>query len=128
MNKKMSLMSIVGILVGALIGAGLVYYFQGQFPIEVLAGAAIAAILLIIYQIIKQSRKKNNIPEVDERVSHNMFRFLSICSHLAVLLLTLCITGYTAIGRDAIPLLPLWIIIFVYIWVSGIGLFVIKRR
>lgn len=128
MNKKISFINIVGILVGALIGAGLVYYFQGQFPIEVLAGAAIAAILLIIYQIIKQSRKKNNIPEVDERVSHNMFRFLSICSHLAVLLLALCITGYTAIGRDAIPLLPLWIIILLYIWVSGIGLFVIKRR
>lgn|SRR5699024_5025603 len=128
MNKKMPFILIGGILVGALIGAVLVYYFQGQFPIEVIAGAATGAILLIIYQVIKQSGKKNNIPEVDERVSNNMFRFLSICSHLAVLLLALFITAYTAIGREAVPLFPLWIIIFLYISASGIGLFIIKRR
>lgn len=128
MTKKRSLMLISGTLIGAFITSILVYFFQGEFPVEVLAGATIAAILLITYQIIKHSRKKHRIPEVDERVSGNMFRFLAICSHIGVLALALFISGYTAVGHETIPLFPLWIILFIYLGTVGIGIWIVKRR
>lgn len=70
---------IVCTFTGAVLSSFLVYYFQGEFPYEVFTGGFIAAIILTVIQVVKQRRKKNNLPEADERVIHNVFRFFFIC-------------------------------------------------
>lgn len=78
-------------LIGSILGSFLIYYFQGEFPYEVLNGGLIATIILTVVEVIKQKRKKNNLPEVDERVIRNIFRFFTYLSHifLGLLFITL---------------------------------------
>ncbi|WP_404996836.1 hypothetical protein [Caldifermentibacillus hisashii] len=66
-------------LIGIVLGSFLAYFFQGEFPYDVFAGGLVATIILTIIQVIKQKRKKDNLPEADERVIHNVFRFFCIC-------------------------------------------------
>ncbi|MGM8366381.1 hypothetical protein ACLIBG_13010 [Virgibacillus sp. W0181] len=119
---------IIGTLIGAGLGALLVYLFQGEFPYEVLAGGLAAAIILTIIQLVKQKRKKDNMPEADERVIHNVSRFFAYASHIALAVLFLGIAVFTLLGYESIPILYLWILFFAYIWIAGIGGIVTKRR
>lgn len=67
---------IIGSLVGCVLGSSLYYFFQGgEFPYEVLLGGLTGAIILAVFAFIKYKRKKDNTPEADERVKHNIFRF-----------------------------------------------------
>ncbi|MUV37835.1 hypothetical protein JNUCC1_01641 [Lentibacillus sp. JNUCC-1] len=119
---------IICTLIGTALGSFLVYLFQGEFPYEVMAGGLAAAIILTIIQLVKHKRKKDNLPEADERVIHNVFRFLAFASHITLAVLFIGLAVFTLLGYDAIPMLYLWILFFVYIWVAGIGGLVIKRR
>ncbi|WP_052360593.1 hypothetical protein [Oceanobacillus manasiensis] len=113
---------------GGILGAVLVYLFSGEFPYEVVLGSLVGAVLLVIIEVIKKKRKKDNVPEADERVAHNVFRFFAFSSHLFLAVLFIGMTIFTLIGSDNIPLLYLWIFFFAYIWITGIGSFIAKRR
>ena len=115
-------------LIGAVLGSFLFYSFQGEFPYEVLMGGIAATIILTILQLIKQKRKKDNLPEADERVIHNMFRFFSFASHITLAILFISLGVFTLLGNESISLLYLWIFFFAYIWIVGIGTLIIKVR
>lgn len=59
--------------IGILLGSFLIYIFQGEFPYQVLIGGLLATLILIVIEVIKQKRKKDNVPEADERVIRNVF-------------------------------------------------------
>uniref|UniRef100_UPI00344F15F9 hypothetical protein n=1 Tax=Carnobacterium sp. TaxID=48221 RepID=UPI00344F15F9 len=115
-------------LLGAILGSFLIYYFQGEFSYEVLSGGLIAAIILTLIEVIKQKRKKNNLPEVDERVAKNIFRFFAYTSHGFLSILFISLGVFTLLGNESISIFYLWIIFFSYIWIVGIGALIIKRK
>lgn len=115
-------------LIGAILGSFLIYYFQGEFPYEVLNGGLIATIILTVVEVIKQKRKKNNLPEVDERVIRNIFRFFTYLSHIFLGLLFITLGIFTLLGIESISIFYLWLFFISYIWISGIGSFIIMRK
>ncbi|MEK4948073.1 MULTISPECIES: hypothetical protein [Carnobacterium] len=115
-------------LIGSILGSFLIYYFQGEFPYEVLNGGLIATIILTVVEVIKQKRKKNNLPEVDERVIRNIFRFFTYLSHIFLGLLFITLGIFTLLGIESISIFYLWLFFISYIWISGIGSFIIMRK
>lgn len=113
---------------GAVLGSFLVYFFQGEFPYEVLTAGLIVAVILTIIEVIKQKRKRDNLPEADERVIRNVFRFFAYASHLFLAILFIALAVFTFLGNESISIFYLWIFFFSYIWIVGIGVFFIKRR
>jgi uncharacterized membrane protein YfcA len=115
-------------LIGAVLGSFLFYFFQGEFPYEVLTGGLVATVILTVIQVIKQKRKKDNLPEADERVIRNVFRFFSYASHISLATLFIALAVFTLLGDESISIFYLWIFFFSYIWIVGIGAFIVKRR
>src|SRR5699024_5674602 len=105
----------------------LVYLFKDEFPYEVLVGALVAALVLILIEVIKRRQKKDNIPEADERVVRNVFRFFAYTSHIFLAVLFIALSVVTLLGSEAISILYLWIFAFSYIWIVGIGGLIIKK-
>lgn len=114
--------------IGAVLGSFLAYIFQGEFPYEVLTGGLVATIILTVIQVIKQKRKRDNLPEADERVIHNVFRFFAYTSHISLAILFVALAVFTLLGNESISILYLWLFFFAYIWIVGIGALIIKRR
>lgn len=115
-------------LLGAILGSFLVYYFQGTFPYEVLVAGLIAALFLTIIQVIKQKQKKDTVPETDERVVKNIFRFFAYTSHGFLSILFIALGVFTLLGNESISIFYLWILFFSYTWIVGIGALIIKRK
>lgn len=115
-------------LMGAVLGSFLFYFFMGEFPYEVLVGGVIAAIVLTVIEMIKRGRKKDNVPEADERVIRNVFRFFAYTSHIFLAILFIALSIFTLLGSESISIFYLWIFAFSYIWIAGIGALIIKRK
>lgn len=113
---------------GTVLGSFLVYLFQGEFPYEVFTGGLVAAVILTTIEVIKQKRKKDYLPEADERVIRNSFRFFAYGSHVFLAILFIALGVFTLLGNESISIYYLWIFFFLYIWIVGIGALIIKRR
>ncbi|MBN3346494.1 hypothetical protein CF050_06280 [Clostridium botulinum] len=114
--------------IGAVLGSFLGYFFQGEFPYEVLTGGLVATIILTVIEVVKQKRKKDNLPEADERIIHNVFRFFAYVSYIFLATLFVALAVFTLLGNESISILYLWIFFFSYIWIVRIGALIIKRR
>ncbi|GEM01150.1 hypothetical protein SAMN05421839_10870 [Halolactibacillus halophilus] len=62
LEKWVPFFNIFCTFMGALLGSFLIYFFQGEFPYEVLTAGLIATIILAIAEVIKQKRKKDKLP------------------------------------------------------------------
>lgn len=113
---------------GALIGSGIIYYLQGEVPYEVVAGFIAVAVIMTIFQMLKSRLKKGNLPEVDERVAKNVSKLFAYSSHITLGLVILGVAVVTAFGNEVISVSYLWLLFFLYIWIVGIGTFILKRR
>src|SRR5690625_2609066 len=103
------------------------YYIDGDFPMEVWTSGAVVVAGFTIYEIIKQGRKKSDLPEADERTIWNMSRFFAFLSHTYIAILFVSLGVFFMMGMESIPLLYVWLFMFYYIWVAGIGILIIKR-
>ena len=113
---------------GAVLGTYLIYIFQGEFYYQVLKGGLISTIILIVIEVIKRRLKKNKLPEMDERVVRNVLRFLACTSHISLFILFIALGVFTLLEKESISILYLWIFLFSYIWIAGIGVLIVKRR
>ena len=127
-EKWMPFFIIMCTFIGSVLGSLLFYFFQGEFPYEVLFSGLLAAVILTIIHVIKQRRKNNNLPEADERVIQNMFRFFAYVSHIFLAILFIALPIFTLLGNESISILYIWIFFFAYIWTLGIGTLLVKRR
>lgn len=93
-----------------------------------LQAGLIVSVILTLIEVIKQKRKKDNLPEADERVIRNVFRFFAYTSHIFLAILFIALGVFTLLENDSISIFYLWIFFFSYIWIVGIGTFIIKRR
>lgn len=111
----------LGSLLGLFIGS-IVY---GEFLNGPFIGFTFIYILFIAMHIIK--RKKNHVPDMDERIARNLFRFIAYASHisLAIIFISVIILGLS--GEESIPLVYLFGFFIAYLWAVGIGTFIIKR-
>lgn len=114
--------------IGAVIGSFLVYIFQGEFPFIVLISGFLAAIFLVILEVIKQKYKNKNLPEADERVTRNIFHFFAYVSHISLAIIFISLGIFTLLGNESFPILYLWIFFFSYIWIVGLGALIVKKR
>ena len=128
LEKWVPYFMIAFITIGALIGSAVIYYLQGDVPYEVIAGFVVASLMLTIIQMVKQKFKKNRLPEVDERVAKNVSKFFAYSSHITLGLVVVGLAVVTAMGDEAISIYYLWVLFFLYLWVVGIGTFILKRR
>ncbi|MCG1008944.1 hypothetical protein J4760_02630 [Salinicoccus sp. ID82-1] len=119
---------IIGGLIGTILGSLLAYFFQGEFPYDVLAGGLFASTILTVIQIIRMKSKKDNVPEADERVARNIARYFLYTSHIFLAILFIALAVFTLLDYEALPILYLWIFFFAYIGLSGIGGLIVKRR
>ena len=126
-EKWMTFFIITCTFIGAVLGTILLYIFQGELRYEIIIGALISGIILMVIEVIKRKVRKGNIPEADERVIHNIFKFFAYTSHIFLAILFLALGAFTLLGRDSIPMIYLWILFFAYIWIAGIGGVIIKK-
>src|SRR5699024_6326562 len=127
-KKWSSLFIVITGFIGDVLGSFLVYFIEGEFPFEVLAGSFTMMIILGLFIVIKEKRKKDQLRGTDERVIHNVFRFFEYISHIFIIFLFIGIAIFSLIGFESIPMLYLWIFFFNDIWVAGIGGMITKRR
>ncbi|MFD1416879.1 hypothetical protein [Oceanobacillus jeddahense] len=128
-EKWTPFLGIIGSLVGVVLGSSLYYFFQGEeFPYDVLLGGITGAIIIAVFVWRMKKRKKDNTPEADERVKHNVFRFSAYASHLSLVILFLGLTVITLFGIESVSIMYLWIFFFAYIWITGIGTVIARRR
>lgn len=128
LERWVPIFMIICTLIGILLGSIILYYVQGDLPYEVITGGVIAATVLIIIQVLKIKFKKNNLPETDERVAKNIFRYFAYTSHVFLAILFIALAVVTVLGKEVISIFYLWILFFAYIWTVGIGTLILKRR
>ncbi|WP_423188682.1 hypothetical protein ACO1PF_08800 [Alkalibacterium sp. f15] len=114
--------------IGAVLGSLLIYFIQDEFPYEVLIAGVVVTIILTLFEVIKHKRKRGDLPEYDERLLRNVFRFFAYTSHISLAVLFVSLGIFTLLGIESISILYLWIGFFSYIWIVGIGTIIIKRR
>src|SRR5699024_3516181 len=99
---NLAFMAICGIF-GTLIGIAIIYFTTGKFDISILLGALTAATIFIVINIVKEFKKKDNLPETDERIRKNIMKYFIIYFHRG----TICSIGshYILRGRKCITCL-----------------------
>lgn len=127
-RKWMPFLLITGTVLGFTLGSFLVYWFSGEFPYEVLAGSLVMGLVLTVIEIIKCRRDNNHLPEVDERIVRNVFHFSAYTSHFFIVVLFVVLATFTLLGREAIPIFYLWIFALVYLFISAIGSFIVRKN
>lgn len=127
-QKWMPFFMIGCILLGSILGSTLYYYFQSEFPYEIIVGCLISSIVLIFIEWLKRKRKKDKLPEIDERITKNLSRFTAFASHITLMIIFVLLAIFTMLGTESISVSYLWILYFAYIWIVGIAVIVIKKR
>src|SRR5699024_8442565 len=100
----------------------------GKFDLSLLLGALTAVTIIIIINMVKVLIKKDKLPETDERIQENMRNYLLYSSHIFIAGLFLTLTILTFLGFESISLTYLWITIIGYLWLIGLGGFIVSRR
>ncbi|GEN87303.1 hypothetical protein MKY30_00050 [Oceanobacillus sp. FSL W8-0428] len=91
-------------------------------------GGLTGAIILAVFAFIKYKRKKDNTPEADERVKHNIFRFSAYVSYVSLAVLFMGIFIFSLLGAESVSIAYLWIFFVAYIWITGIGTVIARKR
>ncbi|PAV29734.1 hypothetical protein CIL05_10215 [Virgibacillus profundi] len=112
----------------AVVATYAIYIFQDEFIWDFIIAAAIVIVAYTTYYLLKLKRKKDYTPEFDERTMKNVFKFFAGVSFVFIFLFFIFLGGVTLLGYHTVSLLHLWIFALLYFFISGIGLFIVKRR
>lgn len=118
----------IGVMLGIILGQIPGYITSGDFSTAPILGGLPVAITLVIINVIKVHRKKDKTPELDERTVNNMLKFYTYSSHVFLGLLFVLLAIISFMDIKSVPTTYLWILIFAYMCVSGIGALIVKRQ
>ncbi|HDR3491241.1 TPA: hypothetical protein QCN73_002684 [Bacillus wiedmannii] len=102
----------IGATFGLFLGDIVVHIMNRAIPILPLVVSNVLAILfLIVYSYYKKRKyKKEELPDIDERVNENIKKYVNVSFVFAFLLLIVSIVASKAIGRAVIPVQGILII------------------
>ncbi|MCM3741497.1 hypothetical protein M3210_14580 [Oceanobacillus luteolus] len=114
--------------IGALIGMTLGQLITGTLNLSGLLGSLSGVLLFFIIDLIRNRMKKDNTPDIDERTRYNMIRYYVYASNIFIGVAFLLLAIVTFVGMEQVSVYYLWIMIFVYFIISGIGAVVVSRK
>lgn len=115
----------IGVMLGIILGQIPGYITSGDFSTAPILGGLPVAITLVIINVIKVHRKKDKTPELDERTVNNMLKFHTYSSYVFLGLLFVLLAIISFMDIKSVPTTYLWILIFAYMCVSGIGALIV---
>ena len=107
-TKKLYIATVLGLCGGDV----LVRIMDPSIPMLPLIVSNILAILLLTVYVYYKKRKykKEELPDIDERVNENIKRYVNVSFVFAFLLLIVYIVASKAIGRAVMPIQEIFII------------------
>ena len=127
-NKWSLSFRVIYVLIGALAGMLIYYLVKGKFDMSLFLGVLAGIAILIIFNVIKVLRKKDRVPEADERTVNNLLKFFTFLSNIYILVLLGSLGIITLIEIETIPITYLWLVLIAYLLISSIGSLIISRR
>lgn len=103
---------LIGATFGLFLGDIVVHIMNPAIPILPLVVSNILAIVfLVLYTNYKKRKyKKEELPDIDERVNENIKKYVNVSFVFAFLLLIVYIVASKAIGRAVIPIPEIFIV------------------
>jgi len=97
---------LIGATIGLFLGDIVVHIMNPAIPIlPLVVSNVLAIVFLIVYAYYKKRKyKKEELPDIDERVNENIKKYVNISFVFAFLLLIVYIVASKAIGRAVIPI------------------------
>jgi len=127
-NKWSLSFRVIYVLIGALVGMLIYYLVKGKFDMSLFLGVLAGIAILIIFNVIKVLRKKDRVPEADERTVNNLLKFFTFLSNIYILVLFGSLGIITLIEIETIQITYLWLVLIAYLLISSIGSLIISRR
>ncbi|HFO1050922.1 hypothetical protein [Bacillus paranthracis] len=103
---------LIGATFGLFLGDVIVHIMNPAIPILPLVCSNILAIVFLVLYTNYKNRKyrKEELPDIDERVNENIKKYVNVSFVFAFLLLIVYIVASKAIGRTVIPVQEIFII------------------
>ncbi|CAM4106935.1 MULTISPECIES: hypothetical protein [Bacillus cereus group] len=103
---------LIGATFGLFLGDVIVHIMNPAIPILPLVCSNILAIVFLVLYTNYKNRKyrKEELPDIDERVNENIKKYVNISFVFAFLLLIVYIVASKAIGRAVIPVQEIFLI------------------
>ncbi|MGD6889709.1 hypothetical protein [Bacillus mobilis] len=103
---------LIGATIGLFLGDILVHIMNPAIPIlPLVVSNVLAIVFLIVYAYYKKRKyKKEELPEIDERVNENTKKYVNVSFVFAFLLLIVYIVASKEIGRAVIPIPEIFIV------------------
>ncbi|MDZ5712765.1 hypothetical protein [Jeotgalibacillus haloalkalitolerans] len=111
---------LVGMIVGTLI-------FNGA-DFSAILGALTAFIIIFIVNVIYVRSKKDQTPEVDERIIHNMRKYYAVIANVFLCILFVALSALTFLDYEQISISYLWMFVIAYMLISGVGAIVVSKK
>ncbi|MCC2252233.1 YwiC-like family protein [Virgibacillus sp. AGTR] len=99
-----------------------------NFSIAPLIGVIPIALILIVINIVQVYRKNDETPDLDERTVKNILKFQLFSSNIFLGLLFISLSVITFLDITKVSTFYLWLIILIYMCISGIGTLIVKRQ
>lgn len=102
----------IGATFGLFLGDIVVHIMNLAIPIlSLVVSNVLAIVFLIVYSYYKKRKyKKEELPDIDERVNENIKKYVNVSFVFAFLLLIVYIVASKAIGRAVIPVQEIFMI------------------
>ncbi|WP_200411309.1 hypothetical protein [Virgibacillus salexigens] len=127
-NKKYQKWMLTYAAIGVLVGTTITQLINGDLNLSGLLGTLTAALILFAIDIIRIRKKKDKTPDFDERTISNMQKFYLYSSNIFMVVIFLSLAVITAMGIEQITISYIWIFVFSYFSISGIGALIVSKR
>ncbi|KIL51693.1 hypothetical protein KP77_12050 [Jeotgalibacillus alimentarius] len=127
-KKKLQKWNFTIAALGGLAGMILGTFIFSVADWSAILGAFTAFVIIFIINLVYVKSKKDQTPEVDERIRLNMRKYYAVIANVFIGILFVALAVLTYMGYEQVSLMYLWMSVVVYMVVSGIGALVVIKR
>ncbi|MBM7578036.1 hypothetical protein [Jeotgalibacillus terrae] len=127
-KKKMQRWGFTIAAMGGLAGMILGTFIFSGADWSAILGAFTAFVIIFIINLVFVKSKKDQTPEVDERIMLNMRKYYAVIANVFIGILFIALSALTYLGYEQVSLMYLWMFVVAYMIVSGIGALVVSKR